>query len=462
MTADRNLPVDNGSDLFGGPLGRTVLVLAWPVLCEQFLGFLVGLYDTWLSGRISEVATGAIGLAAYVGWLASMLFGLVATGTTALVARHWGRGERDVANQVMNRSVAMAAVAGSAVYTLIYVAAPWMAGALEMREQAGRIVVNYLRVDGVGHVATGVTLAAAAALRGAGNMRTPMLVLGLVSVLNVLVSTVLVFGLGPVTSWGIDGIVAGTLVARFAGGGLILAVLARGVSGLKLMGRELRVGGETARRVLRIGGPAAVDGAVTWTGQFMFLMIIARLDAAGRGSAVFAAHIVGVRLEGITYLPAVAWGAAAATLIGQSLGAGREERAVASGHEAARQCGLLSIIIGIVFFVFAPALFGLMHESSAVSQAGALAFRVNALFQVPLALAIIYTASLRGAGDTKFPLLANVTGVFCVRLPLAWWMGIELGGGLLGAWLAMCGDVTVRAVLLMWRYRRGDWVRTKI
>ena len=462
MTADRNLPANEGSDLFGGPLGRTVLVLAWPVLCEQFLGFLVGLYDTWLSGRISEVATGAIGLAAYVGWLASMLFGLVATGTTALVARHWGRGERDVANRVMNRSVAMAAVAGAVVYALIYVTAPWMAGLLEMRDQAGRIVVTYMRVDGVGHVATGVTLAAAAALRGTGNMRAPMLVLGLVSVLNVLVSTLLVFGLGPVSSWGIDGIVAGTLVARFAGGGLILAVLARGVSGLKLAGRELRVGGKTARRVLRIGGPAAVDGAVTWVGQFMFLMIIARLDAAGRGGAVFAAHIVGVRLEGITYLPAVAWGAAAATLIGQSLGAGREERAVASGHEAARQCGLLSVIIGIVFFVFAPALFGLMHESSAVSQAGAVAFRVNAVFQLPLALAIIYTASLRGAGDSRFPLLANVTGVFCVRLPLAWWMGIELEGGLLGAWLAMCGDVTVRAVLLMWRYRRGDWVRTRI
>ena len=86
----------SGNPLLSGPLRRTVLLLAWPVLCEQVLGFLVGLYDTWLSGRIegiSEVATGAVGLAAYVGWLASMLFGLVATGTTALVARHRGAGE---------------------------------------------------------------------------------------------------------------------------------------------------------------------------------------------------------------------------------------------------------------------------------------------------------------------------------------------------------------------------------
>ena len=460
----------SGNPLLSGPLRQTVLVLAWPVLCEQVLGFLVGLYDTWLSGRIegiSEVATGAVGLAAYVGWLASMLFGLVATGTTALVARHRGAGESAEANRIMNRSLALAGVAGGAVYALIYLAAPLMARLLEMTGEEGRIVVHYLRVDGVGHVATGVTLAAAAALRGSGNMRTPMKVLGLVGILNVIVSTVLVFGWGQggvlgIEPWGIDGIVAGTLVARFAGGLLIVLVLARGVSGLKIEVRQLRVVGKSARRILRIGGPAAIDGAITWGGQFLFLMIIARLDDAGRGSAVFAAHIVGVRLEGITYLPAVAWGAAAATLIGQSLGAGRPDRAMAAGHETAKQCGLLSLVIGVIFLVAAPWLFGLMHTSGAVVEEGTVPFRVNAMFQLPLALSIIYTSALRGAGDTKFPLVAHVVGIYVVRLPVAWWAGVVLGGGLLGAWIAMSADVVVRSVLLVWRYRRGGWLRTEV
>ncbi len=460
----------SGNPLLSGPLRRTVLLLAWPVLCEQVLGFLVGLYDTWLSGRIegiSEVATGAVGLAAYVGWLASMLFGLVATGTTALVARHRGAGEPVEANRIMNRSLALAAVAGGGVYALIYATAPWMARMLEMTGEDGRIVVHYLRVDGVGHVATGVTLAAAAALRGSGNMRTPMVVLGLVSLLNVIVSTVLVFGLGAgeswgIEAWGIDGIVAGTLAARFSGGLLIVVVLARGTTGLKLDPRQLRVRGNSARRILRIGGPAAVDGAITWAGQFLFLMIIARLDDAGRGSAVFAAHIVGVRVEGITYLPAVAWGAAAATLIGQSLGAGQTQRAIDAGHETARQCGVLAVVIGLVFLVTAPWLFGLMHTSDDVVRIGTLPFRVNAMFQLPLALSIVYTAALRGAGDTKFPLVAHVVGIFGVRLPLAWGAGMVMGGGLLWAWIAMSGDVTVRTVLLMRRYRREAWVRMEV
>jgi Na+-driven multidrug efflux pump len=84
------------------------------------------------------------------------------------------------------------------------------------------------------------------------------------------------------------------------------------------------------------------------------------------------------------------------------------------------------------------------------------------MFQLPLALSIVYTSALRGAGDTKFPLLANVVGIFVVRLPLAWWAGVVLGGGLLGAWIAMSADVVVRSLLLLWRYRRGAWVRTEV
>ena len=120
-----------------------------------------------------------------------------------------------------------------------------------------------------------------------------------------------------------------------------------------------------------------MEGAIAWAGQFLFLMVIARLDDAGRGSAVFAAHIVGVRIEGITYLPAVAWGAAAATLIGQSLGAGQTERAIAAGHETARQCGALAVGIGLVFLLSAPWLFGMMHTSEDVARVDRKSTRLN-------------------------------------------------------------------------------------
>ncbi|HUG90969.1 MAG TPA: MATE family efflux transporter [Planctomycetaceae bacterium] len=450
------------SGLLEGDLRRTVFLLALPVLCEQFLHYLVGLTDTWLSGRISSAATSAVGLGAYVGWLASLFFSLVGTGTTALVARHWGAGEFDAANRVVNRSVALAGLLGAAFYALLFVLAPLFARLLEMHGDTGQVVVRYLRLDGIGYVFLSVSTVGAAALRGSGDMRTPMLVLGLVNVVNVAVSTSLVFGLGPIPPIGIDGIVIGTVVARFGGGLLILGVLARGSNGLRLIRRELRVRGETVRRILRIGVPAGIEGAVMWSGHFVFLMIIANLAADGRSSDVFAAHMVGIRVEALTYLPAVAWGAAAATLIGQSLGAGRPERAMRGGHEAALQCSALAVLISIAFYAGARPIYELMHTDDAVREIGVAPFRLLALFQVPLVWSIVYVFALRGAGDTRFPLVFTLFGTLLVRLPVAYVCGIVLDGGLFGAWIGMCGDVAVRAVFALVRFSRGRWTGVRI
>src|SRR5690606_21518553 len=115
-----------------------------------------------------------------------------------------------------------------------------------------------------------------------------------------------------------------------------------------------------ARRILAIGLPAALDGALMWGAQFLFLMIISHLSAGSQRTSIFAAHIVGIRVEAITYLPAVAWGAAAATLVGQSLGAGLPQRAIHAGHTAARQCGMLGAVMTLVFFFGAGPIYRFM------------------------------------------------------------------------------------------------------
>ncbi|MCH7720858.1 MAG: MATE family efflux transporter, partial [Planctomycetes bacterium] len=309
------------------PLRKTVLILALPILGEQLLNSFVGLFDTYLAGDISKAATAAIGLAAYMGWLASMLFMLVGTGTTALIARLTGAGEHADANRIANQSMTLAAITGPAVFVLIYLLAPSFAAWQNMPEETAAIVVTYLRIDAAGLTLTAWTLVGAAALRGVADMRTPMLILGVVNVINVIVSATLVFGLGPFEPMGIHGIVTGTVVARTVGGLITIAVLARGRSGLRLRRHLLTPHWTSIRRIVRIGLPAASDGAIMWTGQFIFLMIIGRLAVGQLGEAYYAAHMIGVRLEALIYLPATAWSMAAATVIGQNLGADQPARA---------------------------------------------------------------------------------------------------------------------------------------
>jgi len=441
---------------------RTVFLLALPVLCEQLLSFCVGFYDTWLSGRISSEATSAIGLAAYVSWLASMLFGLVGVGTTALVARHWGAGEFRQANAVANCSLLMAGLAGCGVCGLMYGLAPWLPWLLDMNATTRDIVVRYLQIDCFGHLFTSFSLIGAAAFRGAGDMRTPMCILGLVSLSNMVLSTAFVFGWGPLSPQGVNGIVIGTILARFLGGVLMIAALLRGTSGLRLHRAALRFQSELVGRILRIGTPAAIDGGIMWGSQFLFLMVIASLGGGRFDSTPFAAHVVGIEIEAITYLPAVAWGYAAATLIGQSLGAGLPSRAARAGHEAVCQCCFLAVGLSVVFYFGAPAIYRIMHTEADVHAVGVPAFRMLAFFQVPLVAAIIYTAALRGAGDTLTPMIVTAITVLGVRVPVAWLFGVYFEGGLIGAWIGMCADVTLRGALVAAWFYSGRWQSTRV
>ncbi len=448
-----------------GNLRSTLFVLALPILAEQFLNSFVGFVDTFLSGHVtpdahSELnrhATAAIGVAAYVGWLASLLFAFVGVGTTALVSRHWGAGEYEQANRIANRSMLLALLLGLVVFCLLYTSAPVLASFLEMEGVRFRVAVRYLQIDAIGHIFGSLSIIGAAALRGTGDTRSPMLVLGLVSLLNMIVSLLLVFGLGPLPRLGIDGIVAGTVTARFCGGVLMSIVLLRGISGLKLLRSELTLRGNEVRRILRMGVPAGIDGIVIWAGQFLFLKIINKI-----GDVPFAAHVVGIQVEAITYLPAVAWGYAAATMTGQALGHRDADRAKRVGREAVLQCSLLALVISVAFFGGATSIYTFMHNDLAVREIGIPGLRLLALFQIPLAISIVYVHALRGAGDTQYPMMINVLGVLGVRLPVAYLLGVTFEGGLYGAWIGMCADVAVRAVLVTVRHRSGRWVTTKV
>lgn len=450
-----------GRDLLTGDLRQTVFFLALPVLGEQVLHFLVGFYDVFLAGHLSAdvrtEATAAVGVAAYVGWLASMVFSTVGTGTAALVSRAWGADDRELANKVANRSVALGLLSGLVFVAFVVPTASLLVGFFGLTGTSAEIATRYLQLDAIGLFFSSLSMTIAAAFRGSGDMRTPMWVFSGVSVLNIIVSTVLVYGLGPIQPWGVDGIVAGTIVARISGGVFMLVCLIRGVDGLSLIWKELHFRGETARRILWIGVPAAAEGLVMWAGHAVFLRVISSL-----GPASFAAHIVGIRVEAITYLPAVAWGAAAATMVGQSLGAENRERAVHAGHEATWQCCLFGILITLWFTLGADGIYALMHGDPTVREIGVPAFRVVGLFQIPLILGIVYFAALRGAGETRAPLVITAVTTYLVRIPLGYYLGVTLEMGLMGAWMGMNMDMLARGLLATWRFTSRRWLETRV
>lgn len=444
----------------GQSVHAQIFWLALPVLFEQVFAFFVGFYDTYLAGHIEgqqSAATAAICMGAYVSWLASLMFMLASSGALALVARAKGRGDLAEVQIIAGRAVAIAGTLGMLFAALTIPFAEYFVRLTKLSPEAAAIAVRYIRADACGEIFTALTLAGTAVSRGMGQMKVPLGILVVVSLVNVLCSSALVYGWGPLPELGVDGIVGGTVIARVSGGLLMLAVLFRGFDGFRLQWKELQLRGAHVARMTKIALPAMIDGMIAWSAHFTFVGVISRL-----GDTSFAAHYIGVDFEAITYLPATAWGAAAATAIGQSLGAGDRERAMRCGHAAALQCLPVGIIGTLVFGLAGGWVFRVMTSSEAIQEVGTQAMGVLALCQVPLVIGIVYIHGLRGAGETRLPLILAIVSTAGLRVPIAWLFGITWGGGLTGAWIGMLADVTVRGVLGAGLYSWGRWTKLKI
>ncbi|MFQ5494354.1 MAG: MATE family efflux transporter, partial [Phycisphaerae bacterium] len=311
-----------------------------------------------------------------------------------------------------------------------------------------------IRLESTGHLFMSLAIVGSAALRGAGDMRTPMLIFAAVNAVNIVASCTFVY----VLKLGVNGIVFGTVTARMVGGVLIVAVLARGRAGMLLRRRELGILWPRTRRILRIGVPAAVDGAIMWLGHVALLAVVGRVAA---GQIAFAAHIIAVRVEALTYLPAVAWGTATATMVGQALGAGDRRRAMRSGLEAVLQCGVFSLVVAVVFYAGADWIYAQMSRNLEVGAMGVGPFRVLAVLQPTMVVSIVLVWGLRGAGDTRVPMLITIVGIV-IRLSAGYYFGIVKEGGLMGAWMGMFGDMIWRAAATAVRYVRGRWLETSV
>jgi putative MATE family efflux protein len=489
---------------------KRVLALAWPVLAQQFLILTVGLSDQFLAGHFQPlppeeraealghqlIALGTLGgnpaagvgsaLAAeapweaarqiqakqvayqsaqttanYLMWFLSSCTVLVSVGSTAMVARFVGAGDRKSAIHVTNQSLLLAIAVGLVgTMILLTVLEPGLA-LLQLHGDAAQYAAEYLHPVLLLLVFQIVEQAGIACLVGAGDTRPGLWVLGGIAIINVPLAWLFFHGFGPLPRLGFPGIALGTGVSYCLGAVAVLTLLARGRAGLHLELRQMKPDFDMIRRLLRISVPAGVDSLSNAVSQLWFVSIINRL-----GDVASAAHGIALRWEGLGYLSGAAFGTAAMSLVGQNLGARKPAQAAHSAWVAfALGCGVMTTM-GVVFFVLAPQMFALFcprPEQQPIVAVGVPVLRLVAFAMPSLACCIVFTYALRGAGDTRMPVLFTWIGFLGIRIPLAYLLtGPFVGLGLYGAWLAMFADLLLRGAFFLVRFRGGRWQRIEV
>ena len=451
-----------------------MLRLALPVLAEQMLTMLVGYTDWWLTGHFLEgtAPQAAIGLIAYILWLLPSLFAAVAIGATAMIARFVGAGDPPMANRVAQQAMLVGMLL--AVFATLAVAlwGPTFVKAMQLKEDAAVLAAGYLWILVPVIPAIMVEQVGVACLHGVGDTVSGFVAKTIVNVLNVVISAGLVTGWGPFPDWGWYGLAFGTACGHGIGGLIILALLLKGRAGLRLSRQVFTPDPLLIRRLTRVGWPGGVD---VMTVLFCHLVFVAVINSLGTLAA--AAHGLGVLIESAAYLPGSAFQVAAGTLAGQCLGAGQPRRAARSMLLACLVGGGLMVVAGLAFYFGAELLtaFFTGSRASETAQATVPLLRVVALTMPFLALTMILSGGLRGAGDTRWPLRITLIGFFGIRIPVSCllaWHTVDLpfvsysipglGLGVLGAWYAMAADVALRGFLFLARFFHGSWKHIKV
>lgn len=440
---------------------QRVFQLAMPAVSEQVLNTLVGLMDVVLVGRLSfeaarllgygsATALASTGLASEMFWTMTLLFMATGTGCTALTARAKGAQDPELGNATLRQGILLALVFGVVMGSLAVIFAETVMSVYGADAQVTQLGADFLRILGYAFVPTAISMVGMAALRGAGDTRTPLYIMIGVNLINVVISYLLIggsFGMAPL---GVVGAAIGAATARTFGAVVVLLLLIKGRAGLRL-DRVLRPEIDMIKRIARIGMPFAGEQMVFQGALIVFLGMITQL-----GTAAYAAHNLVIRIESLSFLPGWGYGIAASALVGQGLGARDPAEAQAATYESLWQTSAIMGVLGALMVLFPAWLLRIFVHDEQVIAAGMVPLQIAGAFQIAMGANFVLSGALRGAGDTRWPLYTKVISTWGMRLPISYFM-LASGYGLPGVWVAMGVDFIVQAGLAYWRFAQGAW-----
>jgi len=434
------------------PLRRAVFLLAVPMVLELVLESTFAVVDIFFVAKLGPSAVATVGLTeSYLFLLYSIAMGL-AMGITALVARRVGEGDGEAAS----------VTAAQALWVAVLASVPFaLAGIVWARELLAlmgadawtlRHGVGYMQWMLGGNVVILLLFVINAIFRGAGDAAIAMRVLWVANGLNILLDPLLIFGWGPVPAFGVEGAAIATNIGRGVGVLMQLWILFRGGQHIRVVASQLAWRAGVAWQIVRtsLGGVGQMIVAMT---SWNFLMRI----LASIGSEAVAGATIAIRVMMFTMMPAWGMSNAAATLVGQNLGAQRSDRAEAAVWQIGRANMAYLIVIALLFFFLPRELVGVFSDDARVVAIGAEWLRILSYSLFVYGWWMVSVQAFNGAGDTVTPTWINVVFFWMIQIPLAWWLALRLQLGHTGVFWAVFVSETAVGLFTLWLFSRGRW-----
>ncbi|MCQ4924427.1 MATE family efflux transporter [Tissierella carlieri] len=435
-----------------------IVTLALPAMIENILQVLIGVVDTYFIGKIGTEAIAGVGITNLIMNIYIAFFLALGVGTTAIVSRNIGANNIENANNAVRQSIIMALGIGTIFGIINFIFSKDILLILGAEGRVIQYALPYFFSVAVPSVFLCLMMILSSSLRGAGDTKTPMKVAIVSNAINIVLDYILIFGIFNFNGLGILGAGIATTISRIFGVTLLLRKINSDKTKIHInILDKWHIDKDILKSITKIGLPAALEKLIMRFGQLLYGGMIIKI-----GTEAYAAHNIAGTIETFSYLPGMGFGVAAATLVGQSLGAKKTDEAQKYGLISYFLATGFMVAVGVVFYIFAPFLAGLFSEDLEVIDLVVKVLRIIALVQPFLCITLVITSALQGAGDTKFPMYSTFIGIWGVRVLGVYLLGIRLNWGLVGVWLAISIDIIVRGIILMILFMKGKWKEIKI
>jgi len=448
---------DNDTDFTVGPVGRALGLLAIPMMLEMAMEAVFAVVDIAFVSRLGTNAIAAVGITeALITVLYAVAIGL-GMGVTAMVSRRIGAKDSHGAAQVTGQAIWVGAMLAIAI------GIPGVCYAAELLQMMGASEAVVAEGKGFTAILLGGSASILylfllnAALRGAGDAPVALRSLTLANVLNIVLDPCLIFGLGPFPELGVTGAAVATTIGRGIGVLYLASYLIGSRGRLKFNPRHLAVVPALIKRMIRIS-VGGVGQFLIATASWIAIMRIVALY----GSAPIAAYTIALRLIEFALLPAWGLGNAAATLVGQNLGASQPDRAERSVWQAARYNAIFMTVLGICLIAFAGQIVGWFSSDADILRYGVSCLRILGVGYPAYAVGMIIIQALNGAGDTRTPSILNFICFWLIQIPLAYWLATSVGLGPDGVFLSIVVAETVLTIIGVLVFRHGSWQQQQV
>jgi len=444
-------------DFTTGSLNRAILLLAIPMVLEMVLESLFAVVDVFWVGRLGADAVATVGLTES---LLSLVFAVglgLSLSTTAMVARRIGEKDPNGAAVAGVQAIVIGLAVSLAIGLPCYFYAPRLLQLMGASPQVIAVGSSYARIALGGSGAILMLFLNNAIFRGAGDAAIAMRLLWVSNIINLVLDPCLIFGWGPFPKLGVTGAALATFTGRSIGVAYQFYRLLRGSERIRILRQHIRINLSVLLRLVRVSLTGILQFAIAHTSWIGLVRIVSIF-----GSAALAGYTIAIRIVIFVILPSWGLSNAAATLVGQNLGAKQPQRAETSVWRTGFYNMIFLGTIGVIFVVFAEPIVRLFTHDPQVVPLAASCLRIISYGNIGYAYGMVMLQAFNGAGDTITPTIVNFFGFWLLEIPLAWFLAIPMRMQAKGAYFSIVVAEAAIAAVSIVLFKRGYWKQQKI